>query len=66
MKWTWGTPYLLPTRANNFDILFEKYLKPLGVIQAGVFYKDISEPIFSERSVITPFLAQQNPQYAHT
>jgi TonB-dependent receptor len=59
-----GNPNLLPTRANNFDILFEKYLNPLGSITAGVFYKDIAQPIFSERSVITPALAQQNPQYA--
>ncbi len=58
-----GNPNLLPTRANNFDILFEKYLKPLGVIQAGVFYKDIADPIFSERSLITAAFAQQNPQY---
>ena len=59
-----GNPNLLPTRANNFDILFEKYLTPLGSIQAGVFYKDIAQPIFAERSIITPALAQQNPQFA--
>lgn len=59
-----GNPNLLPTRANNFDILFEQYLKPLGVIQGGVFYKDIAQPIFSERSLITSTFAQQNPQYA--
>lgn len=58
-----GNPNLLPTRANNFDILFEQYLKPLGVIQAGVFYKDIDQPIFTERSLITAAFAQQNPQY---
>jgi len=58
-----GNPNLEPTRANNFDILFEQYLKPFGLIQAGVFYKDISEPIFTERSVITAGLAQQNPQF---
>src|SRR5262249_31038709 len=34
-----GNPDLKPTRANSFDVLFEKYLQPLGVIQAGVFYK---------------------------
>jgi TonB-dependent receptor len=60
-----GNPDLKPTRANNFDVLFEKYLKPLGVIQAGVFYKDISQPIFSERSLITSAFAAQNPQYAN-
>jgi TonB-dependent receptor len=58
-----GNPNLVPTRANNFDILFEQYLKPFGLIQAGVFYKDISDPIFSERSLITAGFAQQNPQF---
>jgi TonB-dependent receptor len=58
-----GNPNLLPTRANNFDVLFEQYLKPFGLIQAGVFYKDISQPIFSERSLITPGFAQLNPQF---
>jgi TonB-dependent receptor len=60
-----GNPDLKPTRANNFDILFEQYLKPLGVIQAGVFYKDISQPIFSERSLITSAFAAQNPQFTN-
>jgi TonB-dependent receptor len=60
-----GNPNLLPTRANNFDVLFEQYLKPFGLIQAGVFYKDIAQPIFSERSLITGQFAQQNPQYAN-
>jgi TonB-dependent receptor len=58
-----GNPNLVPTRANNFDILFEQYLKPLGVIQAGVFYKDISQPIFSERTQISAAFAAQNPQF---
>ena len=40
-----GNPDLKPTHANNYDVLFEQYLKPLGIIQAGFFYKDISDPI---------------------
>jgi len=60
-----GNPDLKPTRANNFDVLFEQYLKPLGVIQAGVFYKDISEPIFTQRTAISSTFAAQNPQYTN-
>jgi len=45
-KLTVGNPNLKPTHANNFDLLFEQYLKPLGIIQAGVFYKDLSDPIY--------------------
>ena len=42
-----GNPDLKPTHANNYDVLYEHYLNPLGVIQAGFFYKDISDPIYS-------------------
>jgi TonB-dependent receptor len=41
-----GNPSLKATTANNYDILFEQYLKPLGVIQGGFFYKDIRDPIY--------------------
>ena len=42
-----GNPNLSPTHANNFDLLFEKYLKTVGIIQAGWFYKALSDPIFT-------------------
>ncbi len=40
-----GNSALLPTRANNFDILAEHYFNTVGVIQGGFFYKQISNPI---------------------
>jgi TonB-dependent receptor len=42
-----GNPNLQATKANNFDLLYERYFNPLGVIQAGAFYKDIRTPIYS-------------------
>jgi TonB-dependent receptor len=48
-----GNPNLKPTTANNFDLLAERYLKPVGVIQVGVFYKDLQDPIFAVTSPIT-------------
>jgi TonB-dependent receptor len=42
-----GNPDLKPEHANNFDVLYEQYLKPLGMIQAGFFYKDLSDPIIA-------------------
>ncbi len=48
-----GNPALRPTLANNFDLLVERYLRPVGVIQAGVFYKDLKDPIFLVQSQIT-------------
>ena len=40
-----GNPNLKATHADNIDVLFEQYLKPLGLIQAGYFYKQIGDPI---------------------
>jgi TonB-dependent receptor len=47
-----GNPDLKPTHANNFDVLYEHYLKPLGILQAGFFYKDISDPIYSVTTTV--------------
>ena len=57
-----GNINLRPTRANNYDLLFEKYLQPLGLIQAGFFYKQLSNPIYSIKTTITD-PAQFGPQY---
>ncbi len=49
-----GNPGLKPTRANNYDLLYEQYLKPLGLLQAGFFFKQLSDPIYEGvRSAIT-------------
>jgi TonB-dependent receptor len=42
-----GNPNLRPTHANNYDILFEHYLKSVGIIEAGWFYKALTDPIYS-------------------
>ncbi|MGP0074978.1 MAG: TonB-dependent receptor domain-containing protein, partial [Bryobacteraceae bacterium] len=39
-----GNPNLKATFSNNYDILFEQYLKPLGLFTTGFFYKDIRDP----------------------
>jgi len=41
-----GNPNLKPEHANSYDLLYEQYLKPFGLIQAGVFYKQLSAPIY--------------------
>jgi len=42
---TIGNPALKPEHANNYDVLYERYLHTLGAVQVGFFYKDISTPI---------------------
>jgi TonB-dependent receptor len=39
-----GNPDLKATFSNNYDLLFEQYLKPLGLFTTGFFYKDIRDP----------------------
>jgi len=43
---TIGNPALKPTKAKNYDILVEHYFQPLGIIQGGYFYKQLTDPIF--------------------
>jgi TonB-dependent receptor len=45
-----GNPALKPTRGNNYDILVEHYFRPVGILQAGFFYKTLSDPIYPTRS----------------
>jgi TonB-dependent receptor len=46
-----GNPALKATRANNYDVLVEHYFQPLGILQAGFFYKTLSDPIYPTTSV---------------
>jgi TonB-dependent receptor len=57
---TAGNPDLKPTHAQNFDLLAEHYLKPIGLIQVGGFYKYLTDPIYFVTSLRTvqPFAGQ--------
>jgi TonB-dependent receptor len=39
-----GNPNLRPEHANNYDVLYEDYLQPLGLVQAGFFFKQLQAP----------------------
>jgi TonB-dependent receptor len=41
---TIGNPSLRPEHANNYDLLYEDYLQPLGLVQAGFFFKQLQAP----------------------
>jgi TonB-dependent receptor len=41
---TAGDPNLKPEHANNYDLLFERYLHPVGMLQAGFFFKQLNAP----------------------
>jgi TonB-dependent receptor len=42
-----GNPALKPAHANNYDALYEYHLKPIGLIQAGFFYKQLQDTMIS-------------------
>jgi TonB-dependent receptor len=48
-----GNPTLQPTSADNVDVLVERFLEPIGAIQAGVFYKALKNPIYRVVSPVT-------------
>jgi TonB-dependent receptor len=41
-----GNPDLDVTTAWNLDLMWEKYLQPIGIFSAGVFYKDLTDYIY--------------------
>ena len=41
---TIGNPALRPEHANSYDLLYENFLRPLGMFQAGVFFKQLTAP----------------------
>lgn len=40
-----GNPNLKAEHADNVDLLYEQSLKPIGLLQAGVYYKHLADPI---------------------
>ena len=48
-----GNPNLKPTKANNYDVLVEHFFQPLGILQAGFFYKQLSNPIYPTAVTLT-------------
>jgi len=52
-----GNPDLDQSTSTNYDFLFEHYLKSLGLISGGVFYKEIEDYIYSS------IYAQQGGQF---
>lgn len=41
-----GNPQLDQSKSTNFDLLFEHYLKSLGLISGGIFYKNVDDYIY--------------------
>ena len=44
-----GNPELKPTTSMNFDLMAEHYLTSIGILSAGIFYKNIEDYIYVQR-----------------
>ncbi len=58
---TLGNPNLKAEHSNNYDLLFEQYLNPVGIIQAGFFYKQLGDPIVNGQFAESPSLFANLP-----
>jgi TonB-dependent receptor len=47
-----GNPALVAEHANDYDLLYERYMKSVGMVEAGYFYKQITKPIYGQQSII--------------
>jgi TonB-dependent receptor len=43
-----GNPDLIATTAMNFDLMAERYFKNVGLVSAGLFYKNIDDFIYTQ------------------
>jgi TonB-dependent receptor len=50
-----GNPSLKPETGDNFDVLVEHYLNPFGIIEAGYFYKRLTDPIVTKTFILQNF-----------
>jgi TonB-dependent receptor len=59
-----GNPNLKAEHADNIDLLYERSLTPVGLLQAGVFYKRLSDPIVPLNTTLSDGTIQSQPQNA--
>jgi TonB-dependent receptor len=61
---TIGNTALVAEHANDYDLLYERYLKSVGMIEAGYFYKQITQPIYAQQSIIPATGSSLSQPYA--
>lgn len=59
-----GNPNLKAEHADNIDLLYEQNLNPIGLLQAGVFYKNLQDPILPLNTRLSDGTIQTQPQNA--
>jgi TonB-dependent receptor len=47
-----GNPALVAEHANDYDLLYERFLPSVGMIEGGYFYKQLGEPLFQTQTTV--------------
>jgi TonB-dependent receptor len=47
-----GNTGLVAEHANDFDVLYERYLPSVGMLEGGYFYKQITKPIYLQQTIV--------------
>ena len=47
-----GNPTLRPTKGNDYDLLVVHYFQRFGILQAGYYYKQLTDPIYPVASLL--------------
>lgn len=51
-----GNPALVAENANDYNLLYERFLPSVGMIEAGYFYKQLKDPLVQTQSTVpNPF-----------
>jgi TonB-dependent receptor len=58
---TFGNANLKAETGDDVDVLFDHYLKPLGIISVGYFYKSLQNPIVTSTYQLTNYLPPGAP-----
>jgi len=59
-----GNTAIVAEHANDFDLLYQRYLPSVGIIEAGYFYKQITKPIYGQQSIIPATGSPLSQNYA--
>ena len=59
-----GNPHLKPMLSNNLDLLVEHYFMNVGQFTVGLYYKELSDFVYSFTDIIGPYGIDGEGQYS--
>jgi TonB-dependent receptor len=59
-----GNTGLVAEHANDYDLLYERFLPSVGMVEGGYFYKQITRPIYLQQSIVPQTGSPLSQEYA--